>query len=1412
MVLIKEFRHYCLSCVTVGIVCLIIFSDLALAAAPPAGALVFNITSTDCFGEDEQSRDSEYKSIPEDPDGCQSYGQDLYENLNYKGSDGPQAACADIQTFSVYTGDTTWFYFEYDMAGEVSKDICSSMNLEMELDYLDDGLSSGVRIPDLYVQGHPADCGLSWTDAMDDVDFKAFIDANNDMGGDNPRVGDACDLGTYPLPAGCSDFDIKNSDGYETTLGEPADQIYCRRVGSPTDKVQIAIRRSFDSAEGPDQEILNPVVMRPFSNQSSSIGPDKMFWHDWQKQSDMDGANIDNLFPVSLIEEDPTAEVEKTADPTSVTSGGSVTFSVVVSNTSNNELTLTTLDDDIHLDITTSGHDGITSTTCGTAGPGTLPHIIAGGGSYSCEFTATLTGSGQETDTVTATLTCAHEDCPLTPSDDATVTINLPVVPNATLTKSATPSAVPETGDQVVFDVVVQNTGNTSLTLNSLLDDVYGDITSAHDDITSTGCLVPQTIAVADSYSCSFTVAVVSGDFDSGFPGDDCDVGGQKDIVTAGFAVLSDRSDDACVEFLDVPPSAGLVKTADPTEVDGSGSVTFSVTVTNTSKEELTLNDLDDTIYGDITLAAGDITATTCDVPQTLQPAGETGDNYDCTFTATVDLTGLASETDTVTATLVDDEGNEVDPSDDATVFNTAGVTVVKSANPSTVPETGGQVVFTVSITAVTPFTVNSLTDSIYNDLTTSGHDGITATTCTTGQKVSSPYICTFTVASVSGDYDPDFVEAECTPGGERDVVTANVDPANGDAVDRQDDACVQFEDVLPVAEVDKTADPTEVDLGNGPVNVTFTVIVTNNSTERLFLSALVDDIYGDITSAHDDIVSTDCDLITSIWLDPDESVECAFVASTFFLTASQTDTVTATLSDDDDNEITPNDDAVVTNTADVTMEKLANPDTVPETGGQVVFTVSIAAAVPFTVDSPLTDSIYGDITSVHDEITATTCTTGEKVTSPYTCTFTVASVSGNYDLDFLEEECAPGGERDVVTATIDPANDDQDVYQADACVEFEDVLPTAQVVKTADPTVVDGIGEVTFSVTVTNTSEEELTLDDLVDTIYGDITSDAGDITTTTCAVPQTLEPTGETGDSYDCTFTATVDLTGLGSETDIVTATLSDDDGNQIVPFDDATVFQINGIAVFRVIKDFDDDNPMGVEVFIRCNDGHLSPSEQGITDGEENGVNFVVDLFTNGGLECDVWEEQPIDGYTASYTASGDSPSYDDNEGCHFVDVEVGDENLCVVFNEADDAIFKVHKWWEVISDGGDLIPQDATIKISCDGEIVGGTKPDECFNDNHECIYEIEGSVTITAELDTSGGPVTCVAEEIGIIDDAIEVDDADCDEHEIDAGKTDSCTITNTVFFEGIPSLNRYSLALLALLMLGMGAVGLRRFA
>jgi len=60
-------------------------------------------------------------------------------------------------------------------------------------------------------------------------------------------------------------------------------------------------------------------------------------------------------------------------------------------------------------------------------------------------------------------------------------------------------------------------------------------------------------------------------------------------------------------------------------------------------------------------------------------------------------------------------------------------------------------------------------------------------------------------------------------------------------------------------------------------------------------------------------------------------------------------------------------------------------------------------------------------------------------------------------------------------------------------------------------------------------------------------------------------------------------------------------------------------------------------------------------------------------------------------------------------------------------------------------------------------------------------------------------------------DYVETDVSDCDNLSVSAvDGGDACTVTNLVFYEGIPSLSEYGMALMALLMLGMGMVGFRR--
>ena len=118
--------------------------------------------------------------------------------------------------------------------------------------------------------------------------------------------------------------------------------------------------------------------------------------------------------------------------------------------------------------------------------------------------------------------------------------------------------------------------------------------------------------------------------------------------------------------------------------------------------------------------------------------------------------------------------------------------------------------------------------------------------------------------------------------------------------------------------------------------------------------------------------------------------------------------------------------------------------------------------------------------------------------------------------------------------------------------------------------------------------------------------------------------------------------------------------------------------------------------------------------------------------------------------------------------------------------------------------------------CDSEIVGGDPYFDGGTSSPSGIpvywykaFNGSGSDTFTALVIPDYPTSSCYVDET-IIDDTVEVDNG-CGNLVVSVGNGDSCTITNTVFYEGIPTLNQYGLAILALLMLGVGMVGFRRF-
>ncbi|MGH8247981.1 MAG: isopeptide-forming domain-containing fimbrial protein, partial [Gammaproteobacteria bacterium] len=206
-------------------------------------------------------------------------------------------------------------------------------------------------------------------------------------------------------------------------------------------------------------------------------------------------------------------------------------------------------------------------------------------------------------------------------------------------------------------------------------------------------------------------------------------------------------------------------------------SVTFTFTVTNNSAEAATitaLSDTDFTITGDVDCQVG-----------TLLGAGAS-----CNFTHTTPISGDFGGPDhvnTASVTVADDDGNSDFDTDDETVTfedMLPTVTITKTVDDNSVPETGQNVTFTFTVTNTSSesVTVTALGDT---DFSFSG------TSCDPGTVLAAGGSCTFNfVLFLSG-----------TPGVDhQNTANVSVEDDDGNTASDTDTATVTFENVVAPA------------------------------------------------------------------------------------------------------------------------------------------------------------------------------------------------------------------------------------------------------------------------------------------------------------------------------------------------------------------------------------------------------------------------------------------------------------------------------------------------------------------------------------------------------------------------------------------------------------------------------------
>ncbi len=318
---------------------------------------------------------------------------------------------------------------------------------------------------------------------------------------------------------------------------------------------------------------------------------------------------------------------------------------------------------------------------------------------------------------------------------------------------------------------------------------------------------------------------------------------------------------------------------------------------------------------------------------------------------------------------------------------------------------------------------------------------------------------------------------------------------------------------------------------------MTFTVTITNYSSpsDPVTITSIVDNVHGDLNG------QGTCSVPQT--LQPGESYTCQFSAAVEGSAGyTEIDVVTASGHDDEDTPVEDSDDAEVSIVGGdgipvIAVTKTADPTEVYAPGGVAAFMIVIenqsGQGDPVTITS-LVDDVHGDLDGQG------TCSVPQIIQpgDSYTCVFT-ATVSG--DVGYSE--------RDIVTASGSddegtPVNDFDD-----ATVTVIEPPPVIEVAKTADPThVVEPGGLVNFTVVVANLSNplDPVTINSLEDDIHGNLNGQG------TCSLPQSIQP----GESYTCTFQVMVSGNAGYSETDIVTASGTDDEGTPVSDDDDATV----------------------------------------------------------------------------------------------------------------------------------------------------------------------------------------------------------------------------------------------------------------
>jgi len=584
-----------------------------------------------------------------------------------------------------------------------------------------------------------------------------------------------------------------------------------------------------------------------------------------------------------LLAGSPILTITTTANPTSVNEpGGSVSFSVSLTNTTAvTNITVMTLTDSLLGSLSGQG-------TCSTG------QVLTPGQSYSCSFSRSISGNANENIINTVTATVQYDgSLQDQASDGATVAI-LDILPSITVRKDnnanttggySNSEQAPAGGATVSFRVMITNNTAEAVTITSISDNLHGSNASLTGGGSPTcASQVGATLAGNSTITCFFNGTIANDD-------DLIEVNTVTVNVSDDEGGNDSKSDTSTVTTPDLLPSIFVNASVNPGSVPEAGNnVNFTVQIVNFSTiDPVTINSLTDDLIGNLHNQG------TCSVPQVIAPGGG---SYQCIFSHLVSGDFPSVINDQIVASGTDDDSNPVSNSDQVFINITnspSSMNVIKTANPTSIPEPGGNINFTVRVnntSAADSITIgsNDMIDDLYGNLNGQG-------TCSLPKTIApgSNYQCNFTkaVSGNAGDVINSDVEVDATD-----------DDGEEPSGDNDDDAPVTITDLPSSITVSNSASPTWVPEPGGDIN--YTVRIDNTSAaDTVTVNSIIDDINGDLSSQG---------CATGQNISPGGFYQCTFMATVSGLSGQLvTNEITINVTDDDSNTFEEEDDATVT-------------------------------------------------------------------------------------------------------------------------------------------------------------------------------------------------------------------------------------------------------------------------------------------------------------------------------------------------------------------------------------------------------------------------------------------------------------------------------------------------------------------